>query len=802
MQTNVSSLLIPGATKLTEERVLKILKADHRNEEDALYLYHNMKMFSFFEAFFTTEDGEVVKDWCLKCFQTMKYETYRAGEVIITQGDQSNGKAYIIYSGEVSVIMKDKDPMSQKNYSTEESSKKKTSSFFPGPSRSKNSIGSRDNIDDIQNQDEESKPAASPIKRGKSKQFTTIIEEPKMDETVTKFKKALITGLFSPDLVKKPKLKKEKTQKELTQNEKEIIKVSVTRMKSSLKGNKLLKKLTTSVDERIDVISRPYGTIRDTIKEGGYFGERALIEDSKRVATIMANKNTIVLTIHKDDIEFVKFKFDAQKYKVFDVLCQAFPEIQNVSSNEIKDSYVYLTEDRTYAVGSTLFDESDPGTKIYILYSGICEVYRNVWVDESTDMKAPLKELKKFYKFTPIKTRKITIAQVNQPGTVFGEDILFQKNARYHYSVKVISPEAKLISITKSNFLMRFPFNFKDDLRGLYEMRTATYNSIVHKEALRRNIVLHNDNLSEHLVGHVEVSITKQSAYPKSVNPFTGLVMDSPKNLEVINEINETKSVTNKHTNNTNKDLKTKITQFSRKDFIVPDTNPKPKRINPYNPNEISSPVIRSDNLSTSRTYENAMDKYMDMAKNRNSDVTDDHFRLPHLDYDEYNNRKYKLVNRTNNSVQLPYLDLENSLSSNRSMNISKIKNYPHFVRLGSLSKDSVVSDSVSFITNMDMFYSVQPNSSKAHTETYEETGIQLRSLVPSNFSPRLEPLITTPRDPLVDKYIHESLFHKNMKKRRRMVPPLLNKSDQMKKLIKKERENQNSITLFESLCL
>jgi hypothetical protein len=110
--------------------------------------------------------------------------------------------------------MKDQDPMSQKNMTSGDSSSKKSSSFFKGKATSKTSIDSKTNIDEVEkeNEEDESKNDITTLKRGKSKPF--IIEEAKIDETVTNFKKALVSGLLNPGILHKPKPKKETKPKE------------------------------------------------------------------------------------------------------------------------------------------------------------------------------------------------------------------------------------------------------------------------------------------------------------------------------------------------------------------------------------------------------------------------------------------------------------------------------------------------------------------------------------------------------------------------------------------------------------
>jgi hypothetical protein len=125
--TDDSSLKLPSFTlslkKALEERILKILQSETRTEDDCILLFSRLKKINFFETYLSDEDGEVNREACVHCLKRIKYEKYDPGDVVVKQGDESNGRAYIIYSGEVSVIVQDYDIITKQNIKRKETLK-------------------------------------------------------------------------------------------------------------------------------------------------------------------------------------------------------------------------------------------------------------------------------------------------------------------------------------------------------------------------------------------------------------------------------------------------------------------------------------------------------------------------------------------------------------------------------------------------------------------------------------------------------------------------------------------------------
>lgn len=63
-----------------------------------------------------------------------------------------------------------------------------------------------------------------------------------------------------------------------------------------MKKNNLNEGENEEEEEEQDPITK-YGVVKDTIKAGGFFGDRALISNDKRGATIMASTNVELLSL-------------------------------------------------------------------------------------------------------------------------------------------------------------------------------------------------------------------------------------------------------------------------------------------------------------------------------------------------------------------------------------------------------------------------------------------------------------------------------------------------------------------------
>lgn len=78
-------------------KIRNILSKRDRTDEEAATLYSVLKDFLFFKRFLSNDDLE--GDASIYLCKNLIYEYHPAGVPIFQQGDESNGKMYLVYSG-------------------------------------------------------------------------------------------------------------------------------------------------------------------------------------------------------------------------------------------------------------------------------------------------------------------------------------------------------------------------------------------------------------------------------------------------------------------------------------------------------------------------------------------------------------------------------------------------------------------------------------------------------------------------------------------------------------------------------
>ena len=98
-----------------DDKIRRIVSTPKRTADDGLYIYRNLKDTDFFMKFkeFNSELHET--DSLIHICKHLGYEKYRAGQVVFKEGDPSNGRLYLVFSGEVSVVVKHLDYITKQN---------------------------------------------------------------------------------------------------------------------------------------------------------------------------------------------------------------------------------------------------------------------------------------------------------------------------------------------------------------------------------------------------------------------------------------------------------------------------------------------------------------------------------------------------------------------------------------------------------------------------------------------------------------------------------------------------------------
>ncbi len=134
-----------------------------------------------------------------------------------------------------------------------------------------------------------------------------------------------------------------------------------------------------------------------TLQKGDYFGEQALLFDSlqKRNASVRANTNTILLKVTYQDFRKVLSKDPNLKNKLVEIgnhqiRAKALRQsslFRAIRPEELSGDW-YI--EKTFSDNQVIFNEGDPADSLYLITSGIAEVYRKE--GENQKLLAKLRE--------------------------------------------------------------------------------------------------------------------------------------------------------------------------------------------------------------------------------------------------------------------------------------------------------------------------------------------------------------------------------------------------------------------------
>lgn len=94
------------------DKLRRALESDNRTDYESRLLFEEIKNSQFFETFNERNSATLFeKNAFIHLCKRLKYEKFPAKQVVFRQNDVSNGKLYLIYSGEVSIVIKSGESM-------------------------------------------------------------------------------------------------------------------------------------------------------------------------------------------------------------------------------------------------------------------------------------------------------------------------------------------------------------------------------------------------------------------------------------------------------------------------------------------------------------------------------------------------------------------------------------------------------------------------------------------------------------------------------------------------------------------
>jgi len=184
----------------------------------------------------------------------------------------------------------------------------------------------------------------------------------------------------------------------------------------------ILKK--NSQEEELDEKLKEFGFVLNSLTQGESFGEKALLgEGGKRTATVVATTDVQLMIIKKRNFLEITQKFNLEKEKKRRFLMNVLPFLNTIRSITNLENLMYCFKEENLILGFCVIEEDsfDREGKIYFLLEGRCRVER------------------KYYQIINDITKVINcqITEVSDE-SIIGEEILFEEQPLYKYTVTVI----------------------------------------------------------------------------------------------------------------------------------------------------------------------------------------------------------------------------------------------------------------------------------------------------------------------------------------------------------------------------
>ena len=521
-----------------ETQLQNILQKGKRTKKNTKIIYELIKKLSFFPEF-QENYLEKIDDYSLiQLCKTMQYEKIEPCEFIFKEGDNCNGKVYIILTGSALVIEKrnSKDVIKIGNI---------PSRYQKQSHNRKNSMNSNSNQRKsiITNFQENGFIIQSPAKQTSTENDNNRINHShhsrhsrSIDISITLTNYSI---LATNQNTEQADYSSDYEFKILDLNyEKNMVLQPEESNKSSLE------------EEILNKLDSTGGIAIDYLISGQIFGENALIINKKRSSSILTTAKCELLIIKVSEYKKIKEKYNNSKKQKKDFILSKLPDLSSIDSEKILEGILNNFQNESFIIDSLITQEGKIGNHIYLLAEGSCEVSKIIVVEEqATQLMLPVRQ-----------SSNLVLARLG-PGIFFGEEILnTSDDAPYQYTTKIISSEAVIYSIEKRKFLQRFPAACVLSVKRLYKKK-----KFFHEEVIK--------NKMQKKFDHRKVDVV---VFPKENLPvISNNQFESEQKLKVDLQLTET-SVVVKKTSNLIENYK-KVSLNDCKEFI----NSNPIKISP-----------------------------------------------------------------------------------------------------------------------------------------------------------------------------------------------------------------------------
>jgi len=494
----IQTQFIFSATNDPKQLIRFYLRSDYRTDEEAAKLLEYLKTYKLFRQFVNNWDDKDELEPLIMVCKKLKLEKKPEGRIIVKQGEISDGRVYMVLTGELSVYVKDThfvgDGVNVKIVREEPSKNDISMSFSSVMEEALNSHRSTVKSGNTPRSSRNSRRGSFSLKQMKltsnnflspsdasSRKPSQFRPEP---TTPSKFKTNIPSSLIVTRSPTKDSLQLElpsdsenNSPSSSTKNRSPVPVSPPSNLHQFIPSNSLFGG-SGGTNNQFVLKETAHGVLKDKITEGGYFGEKAPY-GYRRKATIVANTDVELLIMSGDDYRYIQNKYDKTKIEYINYVKKAFdlPEEQNA---QLLDAITYIMELKEIKFDETVLTQGQKGEEFFLIYEGSCELRKSIVYDKSQTLNFESSNLANLYRMK--KTTKEEVVSNIEKGSFFGLEVLAGLQ-NYEYTVRVTSPRLKVISFNSGKVQVRFPTKSIQALKKLYSEQKAE-----HSQNLQRRI--------------------------------------------------------------------------------------------------------------------------------------------------------------------------------------------------------------------------------------------------------------------------------------------------------------------------
>jgi len=478
-----------------KEMIMNILEKKNRTDEEAWTLYEYIKDFKFFNQVLS---GHSDPEDIIKVVKSLRYRKVKAGKPVFVEGDPSNGNMYVVFSGELLVMVKKLDVIALMNLTAGKKTLDTKVTFVDLPNPTLVSQEENNTLKALRTEDSADEEDVKQSMPQVASEITTSDKKKK-----SRFRNPSKTKILDQKTLTKLVMKEEEEQPQIQDLGNSLM--TPTKMDGLMSEDFLAASSQNFADhetprrQKNDKDSQedanPFGYVKDRIKRGGYFGERALESNACRGATILANTDCELLVLTTQTYNSLKNEFNRKIKQMMDFIINALPGLKDINAKAIIKNYIYLFEERSYVYGNHIVNEGEKGEYFYFVYEGSCEVYRTIRIEEDEELPATYSKIRSsFFSQSFAVKEKIPLTLLKEGGLI-GEELLFSEEALYNYSVQVSSNTLKVICVNKDVFQFRFPKEVTQKIKQAYEEKRSYKNNLFYQALEKRDIAVVKGNI-------------------------------------------------------------------------------------------------------------------------------------------------------------------------------------------------------------------------------------------------------------------------------------------------------------------